>query len=45
MALDTFPFVYLLTRTALLSLNVSFEEVARVSGVSRMMTLWRVTLP
>lgn len=45
MALDTFPFVYLLARTALLSLNVSFEEVARVCGVSRMMTLWRVTLP
>jgi iron(III) transport system permease protein len=45
MALDTFPFVYLLTRSALLSLNVSFEEVARVCGVSRFMTLWRVTLP
>ncbi len=45
MALDTFPFVYLLTRSALLSMNVSFEEVARVSGVSRWQTLWRVTLP
>lgn len=45
MALDTFPFVYLLTRTALLSLNVSFEEVARVCGVSRFQTMWRVTLP
>ncbi|MCC6139307.1 MAG: iron ABC transporter permease [Nitrospira sp.] len=45
MALDTFPFVYLLTRSALLSLNVSFEEVSRVCGVSRLMTLWRVTLP
>ena len=45
MALDTFPFVYLLSRSALLSMNVSFEEVARVSGVSRSSTLWRVTLP
>ena len=32
MALDTFPFVYLLTRSALLSFNVSFEEVARTCG-------------
>jgi len=45
MALDTFPFVYLLTRSALLSLNVSFEEVSRACGVSRLMTFWRVTLP
>jgi len=45
MALDTFPFVYLLTRSALLNMNVSFEEVSRASGVSRLWTLWRVTLP
>ena len=45
MALDTFPFVYLLTRSALLSLNVSFEEVARTCGASRFQTIWRVTLP
>jgi iron(III) transport system permease protein len=45
MALDTFPFVYLLSRSALLSMNVSFEEVARASGASRLSTLWRVTLP
>jgi len=45
MALDTFPFVYLLARGALLSLNVSFEEVARVCGVPPWATLWRVTLP
>ncbi|MEQ1791758.1 MAG: ABC transporter permease subunit, partial [Nitrospiraceae bacterium] len=38
MALDTFPFVYLLSRSALLSMNVSFEEVARASGVSRLST-------
>ena len=45
MALDTFPFVYLLSRAALLSMNVSFEEVARSCGVSRRATMWRVTLP
>jgi iron(III) transport system permease protein len=45
MALDTFPFVYLLVRGALLNLNVSFEEVARVCGVSSWATLRRVTLP
>lgn len=45
MTLDTFPFVYLLSRSALLNLNVSFEEVSRVSGVSRIKTLWLVTLP
>ncbi len=45
MTLDTFPFVYLLSRSALLSMNVSFDEVARASGVSRLATLWRVTLP
>lgn len=45
MTLDTFPFVYLLTRSALLSMNVSFEEVARTSGVSHWKTMWRVTLP
>ncbi|MER3425486.1 MAG: iron ABC transporter permease, partial [Nitrospiraceae bacterium] len=45
MTLDTFPFVYLLTRAALLSFNVSFEEVSRACGVSRIGTLFRVTLP
>lgn len=45
MTLDTFPFVYLLSRSALLSMNVSFEEVARTSGVSRLKTMWLVTLP
>lgn len=45
MALDTFPFVYLLARGALLSLNVSYEEVARTCGVSPWPTLWRVALP
>jgi iron(III) transport system permease protein len=45
MTLDTFPFVYLLCRSALLNMNVSFEEVARASGISRIKTLWLVTLP
>ncbi|GKS57416.1 iron(III) ABC transporter permease [Nitrospira sp.] len=45
MALDTFPFVYLLTRTALLSMNVSFEEVARSCGIRPWQTFLRVTLP
>lgn len=45
MALDTFPFVYLLARSALLNLNVSFEEVARACGVSPWITLRRITLP
>ena len=45
MTLDTFPFVYLLSRSALLNMNVSFEEVSRASGISRLKTLWLVTLP
>jgi iron(III) transport system permease protein len=45
MALDTFPFVYLLTRSALLSFNVSFEEVARICGASPLRRVLLVTLP
>lgn len=45
MTLDTFPFVYLLARAALLNFNVSYEEVAQACGVSRLNTLFRVTLP
>ena len=45
MTLNNFPFVYLLTRAALLTFNVSFEEVARVGGASRIRTLFSVTLP
>ncbi|MCP9456401.1 MAG: iron ABC transporter permease [Nitrospira sp.] len=45
MTLDTFPFVYLLTRSALLNINVSFEEVARSCGVSNRQALFRVTIP
>ena len=45
MTLDTFPFVYLLTRAALLNFNLSYEEVARVCGASRQRTMLTVTLP
>ncbi len=45
MALDTFPFVYLLTRSALLSFNVSYEEVARTCGASPLRTMFSITLP
>lgn len=45
MTLDTFPFVYLLSRSALLNMNVSFEEVARTTGITRLKTMWLVTLP
>jgi iron(III) transport system permease protein len=45
MALDTFPFIYLLTRSALLNLNVSFEEVARTCGASSLRRILSVTLP
>jgi len=45
MALDTFPFVYLLTRSALLTFNVSFEEVARTCGASPFRRMFFVTLP
>jgi iron(III) transport system permease protein len=45
MTLDTFPFVYLLTRVALLNFNVSFDEVARTCGASRLRRLVGVTLP
>ncbi|MBM4132207.1 MAG: iron ABC transporter permease [Nitrospira sp.] len=45
MTLDTFPFVYLLSRGALMNCNVTFEEVAQACGVSRLQTWLRVTLP
>jgi len=45
MTLDTFPFVYLLARAALANFNVSFEEVARACGASRLRTWWQVTVP
>lgn len=45
LALNTFPFVYLLARSAFKNVNVSFEEAARTTGASRMTTFFRVSLP
>ena len=45
MTLNNFPFVYLLTRAALLNFNVSYEEVARACGASSLRVITRVTLP
>ncbi len=45
MSLNTFPFVYLLARSALKNFNVSFEEAARAMGASRLSTFFRVSLP
>ena len=45
MGLATFPFIYLLTRSALLNFNVSFEEVARTCGASPLRRIISVTLP
>ena len=45
LALNTFPFVYLLARSALKNFNVSFEEIARTTGTTRVTTFFRVSLP
>lgn len=45
MTLDTYPFVYLLARGALLNFNVSYEEVAKSCGASTWTTFRRVTVP
>lgn len=45
LALNTFPFVYLLARAALKNFNVSFEEVAHATGAGRVTTFVRVSLP
>ena len=45
MTLNTFPFVYLLARSAFLSFNISYEEVARATGATRLTTFFRVFLP
>lgn len=45
MTLNNFPFVYLLSRAALLNFNVSYEEVARACGAGRLRTLVGITLP
>ena len=45
MSLNTFPFVYLLARSALKNFNVSFEEAALATGASQLSTFFRVSLP
>jgi iron(III) transport system permease protein len=45
MSINTFPFVYLLARSAFMNLNVSFEEAARATGASQLSTFFRVSLP
>lgn len=45
LSLATYPYVYLLVRTSLLSHNLSFEEVAQTQGISWYGRLMRITLP
>lgn len=45
MSLNTFPFVYLLARSAFKDFNISFEEAARATGASQLTTFFRVSLP
>jgi iron(III) transport system permease protein len=43
--LHTFPFVYLLTSSALASVDASYEESAQILGAGKLRTLWSVTFP
>ena len=45
MTLNTFPYVYLLAKTALQNFNVTFEEAAQATGASQWGTIFRVFLP
>ncbi len=45
LALNTFPFVYLLARSAFQRFNVAFEETARATGAGRLAVFFRVSLP
>jgi len=45
MSLNTFPFVYLLARSAFKNFNISFEEAARAAGASRLKSFFRISLP
>lgn len=45
MTLNTFPYVYLLARTAFQNFNLSFEEAAHATGATRWETFFRVSLP
>lgn len=41
----TYPYVYILVRASLINHNVTFEEAARIQGVSRAGRFLRITLP
>ena len=43
--LHTFPFVYLLASSALLSVDASYEEAAQILGASKLRTAFTVTAP
>src|SRR6476620_6462229 len=43
--LHTFPFVYLLASSALLSVDASYEEAAQILGASKMRTAISITAP
>jgi iron(III) transport system permease protein len=43
--LHTFPFVYLLASSALLSVDASYEEAAQILGASKFRTAFSVTAP
>ena len=45
MTLNTFPYVYLLSRTALQNFNTTYEEAALATGASPWATIYRVFLP
>ncbi len=44
LSLVNYPYVYLLTRASLLSLNAVYDDAARVLGVSRWRRLWSVNI-
>ncbi len=43
--LHTFPFVYLLASSALLSVDASYEEAAQILGASKIRTAFSITAP
>ena len=45
MSLSLFPYVYLLTRAALVEQSPSTYDAARILGASRRRTFWRVVVP
>lgn len=45
MSFATYPYVYLMVRASLINHNVTFEEAARIQGVSRAGRFLRITLP